>query len=107
MRDSEATQNTAGETDIIAQPPLGSGPPFNPKEPLPVSRARDWIGIVFLVVGLVAGSSAPLFIEAKLWLGGIGLFLVIASFWILGLHRLRSVRGRGRHPRKLYAHERI
>ena len=107
MRDSEATQNTAGETDIIAQPPLGSGPSFDPKEPLPVSRARAWIGIVFLVVGFVAGFSAPLFIEAKLWLGGIGLFLVIASFWILGVHRLRSVRGRGRHPRKLYAHQRI
>jgi|SRR6516162_3874237 hypothetical protein len=107
MRDSEATQNTAHETDIIAQPPFGSGPPFDPKEPLPVSRPRVWIGILFSVVGLVAGFSASLFIEAKLWLGGIGLFLVIASFWILGLHRLRSVRARGRHPRKLYAHQRI
>src|ERR1043166_44811 len=101
MRDSEAIQNTAGKTDIIAQPPLGSGPLFDPKEALPVSRARVWIGIAFLIVGLVAGFSAPLFIEAKLWLGGMGLFLVIGSFWILGL---RSVRGRGRDPRNLYAH---
>jgi hypothetical protein len=105
MRDSETTQNAARETDIIAQSPFGSGPPFDLKQPLPVSRARVWIGILVLVIGFLAGFSAPLFIEAKLWLGGIGLFLVIASFWILGLHRLRS--GRGRDPRKLYAHQRI
>jgi hypothetical protein len=31
--------------------------------------------------------------------------LMLSSFWILGLHRLRS--GRGRDPRKLYGHQRI
>ena len=105
MRESETAQNTPRETDIIAEPPFGSAPPFDPKERLPVSQARVWLGIVVLAIGLLVGFSAPLFVAAKLWLGGIGLLLVIASLWILGLHRLRS--GRGRDPRKLYAHERI
>jgi hypothetical protein len=107
MSESDTTQKTPREADIIAQPPLGSGPPFDPKEPLPVSGARLWLGIFLLVIGLAAGFSAPLFIAAKLWLGVIGLLLVIASFWILGLHRLRLRSGHGRDPRKLYAHPRI
>ena len=104
MRESEITQNTPRATDIIAQPPFGSGPPFDPKEPLPVSRARVWLGLAILIIGLAAGFSAPLFPAAKLWLGGIGLVLIISSFFVLGLHRLRA---RGRDPRKLYGHQRI
>ena len=107
MRQSDTRQNMSREADIIARPPLGSAPPFDPKEPLSVSGARVWLGIFLLVIGPAAGFSAPLFIAAKLWLGGIGLLLTIASFWILGLHRLRLRSGHGRDPRKLYAHPRI
>jgi hypothetical protein len=107
MRQSDTPQNTSRETDIIAQPPFGSGPRFDLKEPLPVSGARLWLGICLLVIGLVAGFSALLFVAAKLWLGGIGLLLMIASFWILRLHHLRLRSGHGRDPRKLYAHPRI
>lgn len=89
--------------DIIAPPPFGSGPPFDPKEPLRVSRRRVWLGIVILIIGLAVGFSAPTFPIAKLWLGAIGLLLVIGGFWILGLHRPRS--GARRDPRKLYAHQ--
>jgi hypothetical protein len=104
MRQSDTPQNMSREADIIAQPPFGSGPPIDPKQRLPVSEARAWLGIVVLVIGVVAGLSALLFDAAKLWLGGIGLLLIIASFWILGLHRLRLRPGHGRDPRKLYAH---
>jgi hypothetical protein len=107
MRQSDTPQNMSREADIIAQPPLGSGPPFDPKESLPVSGARLWLGMFLLVIGLAAGFSAPLFTAAKLWLSAIGLLLTIASFWILGLHRLRLRSGHGRVPRKLYAHPRI
>ena len=107
MRQSDASQNMSRESDIIARPPFGSRLPFDPKERLPVSQARAWLGIVVLVIGLVAGFSALLFVAAKLWLGGIGLLLIIASFWILGLHRLRLRAGHGRDPRNLYAHPRI
>ena len=107
MRQSDTRQNMSREADIIAQPPLGSAPPFDLKEPLSVSGARVWLGIFLLVIGPAAGFSAPLFIAAKLWLGGIGLLLTIASFWILGLHRLRLRSGHGRDPRKLYEHPRI
>src|SRR5437870_346721 len=107
MRQSDTPQNASREADIIAQPPFASKPPFDPKEPLPVSGVRLWLGIFLLVIGLVAGFSAPLFVAAKLWLGGIGLLLMIASFWILGLHRLHLRSGHGRDPRKLYEHHRI
>jgi hypothetical protein len=107
MRQSDSPQNTSRQADIIAQPPFRSEPPFDPKEPLPVSGARLWLGIFLLVIGLVAGFSAPFFVAAKLWLGGIGLVLMIASFWILGLHRLRLRSAHGRDPKNLYARPRI
>jgi hypothetical protein len=105
MRESESKQNTARETQIIAQPPFGSRPSFDPKQRLPVSRTRVLLGITLLIIGLAVGFSAPVFPTAKLWLGGIGLLLIIPSFWILGLHRLRF--DRTRDPRNLYAHKRI
>jgi hypothetical protein len=103
MSESDTTQKTPREADIIASPPFGSGSPFDPKEPLRVSRRRVWLGIVILIIGLAVGFSAPAFPTAKLWLGAIGLLLVVASFCILGLYRVRS--GRGRDLRKLYAHQ--
>jgi hypothetical protein len=107
MRQSDTPQNASRETHIIAQPPFGSGPPFDPKEPLPVSGAGVWLGMFLLVIGVVAGLSALFFVAANLWLGGIGLLLIVASFGILGLHRLRSRSRHVRHPRNLYAHHRI
>ena len=105
MYESETTQKTPREPDIIAPPPFGSGPPFDLKDPLSVSRRRVWLGIALLIIGLAVGFSAPAFPTAKLWLSGIGLLLIIASFCTLGLYRLRS--GRGRDPRKLYEHQHI
>jgi hypothetical protein len=100
MRTFETTNNIARDSRIVAQPP---GPPFDRKEPLPVSRARVWTGLVLLISGFVIGSSSSLFSAAKLWLGGIGLLLINASFFVLGLHRLRC---RERNPRKLYGRAR-
>src|SRR5262249_46098635 len=93
MHAPDMTDDRSRDSGIVAKPPLGQ-PPFNPKEPLPVSRPRVCLGVVVLVIGLVAGFSVPLFVAAKLWFGGIGLLLMSASFWILGLHRLRWGRGR-------------
>jgi hypothetical protein len=56
-----------------------------------------------LIGGFAVGTSSSLFPAAKLWLGLIGLLLIVFSFSVLGLHHLRS---RERHPRKLYGHER-
>src|SRR5437867_16683 len=80
MSESDTAQKTPREVDIIAPPPFDSGPPFDPREPLRVSRRRVWLGIVILIIGLAVGFSAPAFPTAKLWLGVIGLPLVIASF---------------------------
>jgi hypothetical protein len=95
------THPTERDSRIVAEPPR---PPFDPREPLRVSRTRVWIGVLLLIGGFVVGSSSSLFPAAKVWLGVIGLMLIVFSFFVLGLHHLRS---RGRHPRKLYAHERI
>jgi hypothetical protein len=103
MRTSEVTDEMGRDSRIVAQPPF-TEPPFDRKESLPVSRARVWTGLVLLISGLIIGSSSSLFSAAKLWLGGIGLLLIIASFFVLGVHRLRC---RERHPRELYGHHRI
>jgi len=92
---------TAQTNHIVAQPP------FDPKEPrqtLRVSRTRVWIGVILLISGFVIGRSSSLLPAAKLWLGVVGLLLIVSSFFVLGLRRLRE---RGRHPRKLYGHHRI
>ena len=105
MRTSENTQNTPFETDIIAQPPFGSGPPFDPKQPLPISRTRVRIGLFLLLSTFAIGVASSFFPAAKLWLFAGCALLVVCTFWILGLHRLRF--GRGRDPRKLYGRQRI
>ena len=103
MRAPEITHDTARDGRIIA-PPIIAPPPFDPKQPLPVSRTRVCIGLLLLISGFAVGSSSSFFPAAKLWLGGLGLPLIISSFFVLGLHRLRA---RGRDPRKLYGHQRI
>jgi hypothetical protein len=104
MRVSNMTHGRLPENRIVAKPPLAE-PPFDPKEPLPVSRTRVCIGVLLLISGFAVGSSSSFFPAAKLWLGALGLLLIISSFFVLGLHRLRS--GRGRHPRNLYGRQRI
>ncbi len=104
MRVSDMTHGRLPENRIVAEPPLAE-PPFDPKEPLPVSRTRVCIGVLLLISGFAVGSSSSIFPSAKLWLGALGLLLLISSFFVLGLHRLRS--GRGRHPRNLYGRQRI
>jgi hypothetical protein len=95
------THASEGSGGIVAGP---RWPPVDLKQPLPVSRTRVWVGLVLLISGFAVGSSSSFFPAAKLWLGGVGLLLMISSFLILGLHRLR---GRERHPRKLYGREGI
>ena len=104
MRVSNMTHGRLPENRIVAEPPLAE-PPFDPKEPLPVSRTRVCIGVLLLISGFAVGTSSSFFPAAKLWLGALGLLLIISSFFVLGLHRLRS--GRGRHPRNLYGRQRI
>src|SRR5436309_3596635 len=103
MHVSDMTHDRLPENRIVAEPPLAE-PPFDPKQPLPVSRTRVCIGLLLLISGFVGGSSSSFFPVAKLWLGALGLLLIISSFFVLGLHRLRA---RGRDPRKLYGHESI
>ena len=103
MRAPDITHDTARDGRIIA-PPIIAPPLFDPKQPLPVSRARVCTGLLLLISGFAVGSSSSFFPVVKLWLGGLGLVLIISSFFVLGLHRLRSC---GRDPRKLYGHERI
>jgi hypothetical protein len=95
----EMTHAAEGDGRIVAGPPW---PPVDPKQPLPVSRTRVWVGVVLFISGFAVGSSSSLFLAAKLGLGIIGLLLIVFSFFVLGLHRLCS---RGRHPRKLYEHD--
>src|SRR5438105_1347990 len=100
MRPPEITHDTARDGRIIAGSPW---PPFDPKQPLPVSGTRVRIGLL-LISGFAVGCSSSFFPAAKLWLGSLGILLIISSFFVLGLHRLRS---RGQDPRKLYGHQRI
>jgi hypothetical protein len=102
MHAPEITHDTARDDRIIALPPFD--PKHDLKQPLPVSRTRVCIGLLLLISGFAVGSSSSFFPTAKLWLGALGLLLMISSFFVLGVHRLRA---RGRHPRKLYGHERI
>jgi hypothetical protein len=103
MRAAEMTDGTTPDSRIVAEPPF-TEPPFDRKESLPVSRTRVWIGVLLLIVGFAVGSSSSLFPAAKLWLGVIGLLLIVFSFFVLELHRLHA---RGRHSRKLYRDEHI
>jgi hypothetical protein len=100
MRASKVTHDITRDGRIVAPPPFD--PKRDLKQPLPVSRTRVRIGLVLVITGFAVGSSGSLFPAAKIWLGGVGLLLIISSFFILGLHRLRS---HGRHPRKLYEHD--
>jgi hypothetical protein len=102
MRAPEVTHDITRDGRIVAPPPFD--PKRDLKQPLPVSRTRVRIGLVLVITGFVVGSSSSLFPAAKIWLG-VGLLLIISSFFVLGLHRLRG--GRGRDPRKLYGDERI
>ena len=102
MRAPEVTHDITRDGRIVAPPPFD--PKRDLKQPLPVSRTRVRIGLVLVITGFVVGSSSSLFPAAKIWPGGVGLWLIISSFFVLGLHRLR---GRGRDPRKLYGDERI
>ena len=103
MRAPEVTHHITRDGRIVAPPPFDSKRDL--KQPLPVLRTRVRIGLVLVITGFVVGSSSSLFPAAKIWLGGVGLLLIISSFFVLGLHRLRG--GRGRDPRKLYGDERI
>jgi hypothetical protein len=98
----EVTDHITRDGRIVAPPPFD--PKRDLKQPLPVSRTRVRIGIVLMIIGFAVGSSSSLFPAAKIWLGGVGLLLIISSFFVLGLHRLR---GRRRDPGKLYGGERI
>jgi hypothetical protein len=72
MRVSNMTHGRLPENRIVAEPPLAE-PPFDPKEPLPVSRTRVCIGVLLLISGFAVGSSSSFFPAAKLWLGALGL----------------------------------
>jgi hypothetical protein len=98
----EVTDHITRDGRIVAPPPFD--PKRDLKQPLPVSRTRVRIGIVLMIIGFAVGSSSSLFPAAKIWLGGVGLLLIISSFFVLGLHRLR---GRRRDSGKLYGGERI
>jgi hypothetical protein len=104
MRVSNITHGRLPENRIVAEPPL-TQPPFDPKERLPVSNARVCIGLVLVVIAFAVGVASLFFPAAKLWLFAATVLLMICSFFVLGLHRLRS--GRGRDPRKLYGRQRI
>jgi hypothetical protein len=103
MRVSDMTHGRLPENRIVAEPPLAE-PPFDPKEPLPVSRTRVCIGVLLLISGFAVGSSSSFFPTEKLWIGIIGLLLIVSSFFVLRLHRLHA---RGRPPRNLYGRQRI
>ena len=103
MRVSDMTHGRLPENRIVAEPPLAQ-PPFDPKEPLPVSRTRVFIGLVLLLIAFAVGAASSFFPAAKLWLFAATVLVMMCSFLVLGLHRMRS---RGRDPRKLYPHQRI
>ncbi|MGH7983238.1 MAG: hypothetical protein ACREFF_08850 [Candidatus Udaeobacter sp.] len=98
MRASDMTHGTSPDSRIVAQPPFGQ-PPFDPKEPLPVSRTRVRVGLLLLITTFGVGILSSFFPAARVWLFAGCVLLIIYTSWILGLHRLRA---RGRHPRKLY-----
>src|SRR5947199_10136293 len=65
MRVSNMTHGRLPENRIVAEPPLAE-PPFDPKEPLPVSRTRVCIGVLLLISGFAVGSSSSFLPAAKL-----------------------------------------
>jgi hypothetical protein len=103
MRASEMTDETARDSRIVARPPF-TEPPFDRKESLPVSRTRVCVGLLLLLTTFAVGALSSFFPAAKLWLFAACVLLIVCSFWVLGLHRLRSA---GRDPRRLYGHQRI
>jgi hypothetical protein len=103
MRPSEMTRQTPGNARVVAQPPIGRRP-FDPKEPLPVSRRRVRVGLLLLISSFAVGVGSAFFPAAKSWLIAACVLLWMCSSWILGLHRLRP---RGRESRKLYGHQRF
>ncbi len=105
MRASKVTHDRSRDDQIIAPPPFGP-PPFDPKEPLPVSRTRVCVGLLLLISSFAVGVGCAFFPAAQLWLFAACVLLFVCSFWVLGLHRLRA-RACGRDPRKLYGHNRI
>jgi hypothetical protein len=105
MRTPDMTHDTLPESRIVAKPP-STQPPFDPKQPLPVSQTRVCIGLVLLVIASAVGLASSFFDAAKLLLFAATVVLMMCSFFVLGLHRMRTC-GRGRDPRKLYGHQRI
>jgi hypothetical protein len=98
MKDDESR-----DSRIVAQPPFGQ-PPFDPKEPLPVSRIRVRVGLLLLIITSAVGVLSSFFPAERVWFFAGCILLAICTCWIFGLHRLRA---RGRDPRKLYEHEHI
>src|SRR5438105_4523361 len=98
MRRSEITHSTLPASGIVARPPFGR-PPFDPNEPLPVSRRRVCIGLLLLIGSFAVGVGTALFPAAKVWLFAACVLLLICSFLVLGLHGLRLLSA-GRDPAK-------
>ena len=105
MRASEVTHDRSRDDQIIAPPPFGQLP-VDLKQPLPVSRTRVCVGLLLLISSFAVGVGSAFFPAPQLWLFAACVLLFVCSFWVLGLHRLRA-RACGRHPRKLYGHQRI
>ena len=105
MRASEMTYDANRDDHIVAQPPFGR-PPVDLKEPLPVSRTRVCIGLLLLIGSFAVGVGTAFFPAARVWLFIASALLLICSFFVLGLHRLR-LRSAGRDPRKLYGRQNI
>src|SRR6202035_4515784 len=103
MRSPDMTHGTSPVSRIVGQPPFAR-PPFDPKEPLPVSRTRVRVGLLFLITTFGVGILSSFFPAARVWLSAGCVLLIICTSWILGLHRLRA---RGRDSRKLYGQQRI
>jgi hypothetical protein len=76
MRAPEITHDTR-DGRIIAPPPFD--PKHGPKQPLLVSRTHVCIGLSLLISGFGIGSSSSFFPAVKLWLGGLGLLLIVSS----------------------------
>src|SRR5256886_16881012 len=68
MRAPDITPETPQDGRSVA-PPIIAPPLFDPKQPLPVSRARVCTGVLLLISGFAVGSSSSFFPAAKLWLG--------------------------------------
>jgi hypothetical protein len=104
MRASELTDETAEDCRIVARPPLTVDHRLIAKNRF---RSPEYVfasGFSSLFTTFAVGALSSFFPAAKLWVFAVCVLPIVCSFWVLGLHRLRSA---GRDPRKLYGHQRI